>query len=392
MPSRKISDETPDLVFRDDAEYVIAVNGQNFKISGATLKVVRKFATVPKRYFDRAQGTESLPNAVEAGNILGQMIWRAYSGFSYDTVSTIEAVAVENHDASNKGTKINFYTTPAGSTTPELAFTLTDKGYMQPAKRTIGQQPNMASAENMTMPDSNVVLVADTANTLKRLSRAGWTAGSIIWIIFPEGITVNHLEEISGDYVPYSLGAKIDFTFNETLVIAFEAYALPGTTTITHWKEAGGTTIAKTLDTQFNVYAKPVTIPAYNLAAGGVISNFVADDLLGCTVSNGNEPEKAGVAINGNNVTVGIGDLYGFKVIDSTGNTKIELPCCEGNEDINFLYCLVTGRQFYITGAKTVIPQDTYLKPQINGFEEREFEDGSKIFVARKNDGSLIEL
>lgn len=76
--------------------------------------------------FRRADGTVSLPSAVQSGDVIGQLGWRGYgtTGYSSSSRATIAGSAAQNWTDAAQGTSIAFNTTPNGSTTPATVLTL----------------------------------------------------------------------------------------------------------------------------------------------------------------------------------------------------------------------------------------------------------------------------
>lgn len=100
-----------------------------------------------------ANGTKDAPTDTVTGNILGviqNLGWRAGQRLG----SKIESVAIENWAVGAQGTKLLFYTTPAGAATPLLVATLEGSGDL-----TLAQ--NIVLAAGKTIDGVDVSLLAD---------------------------------------------------------------------------------------------------------------------------------------------------------------------------------------------------------------------------------------
>jgi len=75
----------------------------------------------------RAQGTQEVPTAVLANDLILRLRARAYydAGLLANTTAEIRLVADENHSVTNQGSRIEFLATPNGSTVASIATTLT---------------------------------------------------------------------------------------------------------------------------------------------------------------------------------------------------------------------------------------------------------------------------
>lgn len=93
---------------------------------------IERFNSVqgPRLTFFHARGTESSPTAIQNGDIMGQLLFAGYDGSSYSTTnpSGIKFVATENYTSTAQGAKMEFYTTPNGSTSAALRMTIDQDG------------------------------------------------------------------------------------------------------------------------------------------------------------------------------------------------------------------------------------------------------------------------
>ena len=77
----------------------------------------------------RSRGTIASPSAAQSGDILGRLAWRAYhSGSAWQNTALIEAVAGENHTATNQGTRIVFYRRLNGTAVDDQVLALAADG------------------------------------------------------------------------------------------------------------------------------------------------------------------------------------------------------------------------------------------------------------------------
>jgi hypothetical protein len=76
-----------------------------------------------------ARGTVAAPAALKAGDILSRLSSNGYGATSFSAGGTrIESVALENFTDSAKGSKINFWTTPAGQSSPQNVASINSVG------------------------------------------------------------------------------------------------------------------------------------------------------------------------------------------------------------------------------------------------------------------------
>lgn len=77
----------------------------------------------------RARGTVAAPTAAQNGDILGRLAWRArHSGAAWQNTAFIEAVAGENHTATDQGTRIVFYRRLTGTAVDDQVLALAADG------------------------------------------------------------------------------------------------------------------------------------------------------------------------------------------------------------------------------------------------------------------------
>jgi hypothetical protein len=78
-------------------------------------------------YF-KSRGTIASPTAVLSGDNLSQLLTWAYDGTAYDDCAVIRTQATENHAPGARGTKMEFFTTNLGTSSPTIALTLEPDG------------------------------------------------------------------------------------------------------------------------------------------------------------------------------------------------------------------------------------------------------------------------
>ncbi len=251
-----------------------------------------------------------------------------------------------------------------------------------------GQSTAIATATNVTPPaNGNYVNFSNSTTDVERIANIDSDGKSIqggtkYAFDVKEGTTIKHLVGNSGDNKQIRVDSGQDWTAGKDIpVIAFYDSE-------DDWWELSGTATGDTIADITNIFAIPV-IPSYNISTTAVLS-LVNLNLTGCSVTN---EGSATVTINGNDIDIGTGSLYGIKIYNASSDIIYEIPMVENNVLINFVYDIVDGDQFLLIGTKTLTTQSDYLQPVINAFEEREFiEGGEKINVCRKNDGTLIDL
>lgn len=78
--------------------------------------------------FRRADGSNSAPSAVASGALLGQIEFMGYNGSAFANGAYMRAVTAEAWSGSAQGAYVNMYTTPVGTTTPQLVFRFQESG------------------------------------------------------------------------------------------------------------------------------------------------------------------------------------------------------------------------------------------------------------------------
>lgn len=80
----------------------------------------------PGLAYRRAKGTRLTPTGVILNDRLGDLKWSGYHGAGFGNGAFIRAVAIETWNSGARGTKLEWYTVQAGTTTPAVGVTLHD--------------------------------------------------------------------------------------------------------------------------------------------------------------------------------------------------------------------------------------------------------------------------
>jgi len=78
----------------------------------------------------KARGTEAIPTAVQAGDILGRFQFDGYNGSTFVGSGILETVATETFTATNEGSKFNLRATPTGSVLSSVILTAHGDGFV----------------------------------------------------------------------------------------------------------------------------------------------------------------------------------------------------------------------------------------------------------------------
>ncbi|MBO9665786.1 MAG: tail fiber domain-containing protein [Bdellovibrio sp.] len=111
----------------------LLVEGQGTSPSGRFGAVTYSDTELPTLAFLRAKGSKASPTAVVAGDLIGQVSAQGYlgaSGFQTGGRTAVNFYAAENMSATNQGTKIQFDTTQAGTTTTSTKMVISDAGWI----------------------------------------------------------------------------------------------------------------------------------------------------------------------------------------------------------------------------------------------------------------------
>lgn len=149
----------------------------------------------PFHTFFRARGDYTTYQAVKDADVMGRLRGRAYNGTAWEpTQAEIRYVVVGDHTGSNYGTKIEFHTTPSGSTTLTKGFTVEDDGDVNIES---GKTYNIGGVPHSHAGGSSIfqrILTADlTLNNGESLVVAGYIDASAGYSIILNGDAELHL-------------------------------------------------------------------------------------------------------------------------------------------------------------------------------------------------------
>jgi len=138
MPSTKISGFTQKNSLQDTMYFVIALSGQNYKISGETMKKIIEYAATAKFYLQRNNGSEGSETAILANDEIAHIIAEGYDGDSIETGAYINFEASENWSNAQRGTSMQFFVVKDGETSPTKIFEIKSDGTVEVNGNDIG--------------------------------------------------------------------------------------------------------------------------------------------------------------------------------------------------------------------------------------------------------------
>ncbi|MBI4647038.1 MAG: hypothetical protein HY738_10730 [Bacteroidia bacterium] len=102
----------------------LLVAGMNDSTASVAIGRTSDDSKGPQLALAKARGTVSNPLAIQSGDELGKIIYRGYDGTKYAQSDVFRALATENFSTTGCGSRLEFRTTPNGSTMPVNAMML----------------------------------------------------------------------------------------------------------------------------------------------------------------------------------------------------------------------------------------------------------------------------
>lgn len=131
------------------------------------------YASAPRIFGFRTQGTEAAPTVCTSGNVLLTLGGNGYTGSVFSTRGYMQITTTEAWSGSANGTKIQFVTTPNGTITPATALTLDqDQSATFPGKATFSIAPlfSSASASSVLQTDGSKNLTSGAVNLASQIT------------------------------------------------------------------------------------------------------------------------------------------------------------------------------------------------------------------------------
>ena len=139
-----------------------------------------------------ARGTEASPSFRENGDYIGDIVFQAYDGTSFNRTSSIAARPTENHSATTMGTRLEFLTTPNGTNTTQKSLIIDHNGTVgvgtdtpnltaliditSTTKGFLGPRMTTAERDAISSPATGLQVYNTTTNAINFYNGSSWQA------------------------------------------------------------------------------------------------------------------------------------------------------------------------------------------------------------------------
>ena len=118
---------------------------------------------------ERALGTAALPTAIDAGGrALGVVAFRGYTGSGFASSSEIRGISDESFSGTQRGGRLEIWTTPMGSTTTAIALTVMHNRSLKLAD--VSGAPTAAASSSHIYSQAGEMKVMDAAGNVTTIS------------------------------------------------------------------------------------------------------------------------------------------------------------------------------------------------------------------------------